>query len=39
MPAKTNSFTVRLQWTEEKSDVLLMVSDNSGEESSVSQHV
>lgn len=33
-PAKTNSFTVRLQWTEEKSDVLLMVSDNSGEVSS-----
>lgn len=38
-PAKTNSFTVRLQWTEEKSNVLLMVSDNSGEVSSTQLEV
>ena len=30
-PEKTNSFTVRLQWTVEKSNVILMVSDDSGE--------
>lgn len=30
-PIRSNSFTVRLHWIEEKSDVALIVNDNSGE--------